>query len=100
MERKEVGTSIAFQNDESVIYLITPISDCAGVLGVTGVPVADPKADLEEMFQEDGLTKLVLFVEEHNTDFVKLARSLGFKQEGRLKKACSTGDYLVFGQYR
>jgi hypothetical protein len=100
MERKEVGSAIAYQNDEGVIYLVSPISDCAGILGVTGVPVSDPKEDLDEIFQEEGLTKLVLFVEEHNDHFIKMARSLGFKQEGRLKNACSTGDYLVFGQFR
>ncbi len=100
MERKEVGNAIAYQNDEGVIYLVTPISDCACILGVTGVPVADPQSDLEEIFSEPGLTKLVIFVEEGNEHFVTLARQLGFKQEGRLKRATTRGDLLVFGQYR
>lgn len=100
MERKTVGNAIAFQNDEGVIYLITPISECAGFLVVTGVPVDHPREDLDEIFAEPGLTKLILFIDAGNDYFVKLARALGFKQEGRLKKASPAGDYLVFGQYR
>jgi hypothetical protein len=78
--------------------MVTPISDRAGFLGVTGMPLENPRQDLNFIFQD--FTKLVVFIEEHNVDFIALARRLGFKQEGRLKQACSTGDFLVFGQYR
>lgn len=101
MEVREVNGALAFQNDAGTIYVVTPISDCAAFLGVSGVPVGDPNEDLTFIYESvDWLTKLVLFVEENQKDLIKLTRSLGFKQEGRLKKASSTGDYLVFGQYR
>lgn len=100
MQMKEVGSALAYQNDEGTVYALTPISDCAAFLGVSGYPSGNIKEDLDEMFATSGFTKLVMFIEEHGGDMIKLARKLGFKQEGRLKKACSTGDFLVFGQYR
>ena len=100
MEKKVGEGVVAYQNDEGTVYAVTPISDIAGFLAATALPLEDPKADLDFIFADTGLTKLVIFIEEHNVPFIKLARRLGFKQEGRLKKACSTGDFLVFGQYR
>ncbi len=100
MKVREAGGAIAFQNDEGMVYAVTPISDVAGFLGTSGIPMGDIKGDLDFIFQNLELTKLIMFVEEHQADVIKLVRKVGFKQEGRLKKATSTGDLLVFGQYR
>lgn len=100
MKMKTTDNGLVYQSDEGVIYVLSPLSDCACVLGVTGVPLEDPKGDIEAIFDTPQLSKLVMFIEEHNEDFIRYARRTGFKQEGRLKKACTTGDYLVFGQYR
>jgi len=100
MKIKEAGGAIAFQNDEGMVYAVTPISDVAGFLGASGIPLGDVKSDLDFIFDNLDITKLVMFIEEHQIDMIKLARKVGFKQEGRLQKATSTGDLLVFGQYR
>lgn len=99
MERMVTDSGIVYQQDDGTVYVITPITPLAGVLGVTGIP-ENPKDDLKHIWEDSGVVKLILFVPDDQADYVKAARSAGFKQEGRLKKATIEGDLLVFGQYR
>ena len=99
MEKQVNETSIAYKADDGTVYLITPITPVAGVLGVTGIP-AEAKKDLNYIWEDSGVSKLILFIPQEQPEYIKAARSAGFKQEGRLKKATLEGDLLVFGQYR
>lgn len=99
MEKTVTDTSLLYRADDDTIYMITPITPIAGILGVTGVPES-PKKDLRYIWKDSGVTKLILFIGDNEKDYISAARSAGFKQEGRLKKATPDGDLLVFGQYR
>lgn len=99
MERMVTDTGVLYQQEDGTVYLITPITPIAGVLGVTGMP-EDPRGDLKYIWEDSGIVKLILFCPADQPEYVKACRSVGFKQEGRLKNATPEGDLLVFGQYR
>lgn len=99
MKKKEQGNAIAYQSDDATVYLVTAINPVAGILGASNLP-ENAKEDLDYIWEDSGATKLILFIPAEATDFIATARKLGFKQEGRLKKATPEGDLLVFGQYR
>ena len=99
MEKRVEGNLIAYKAEDDTVYAITPLTGIAGVLVVSQIP-ANPKKDLDYIFADSGASKLILFVPAGAEDEKKVARSAGFKQEGRLKKAAPDGDLLVFGQYR
>ena len=99
MDKQITETNLAYKNDDGTVYIITPITPVAGVLSCSGIP-EDPKKDLAEIWEDSGVSKLVLFVPAEQQEYINAARSVGFKQEGRLKKATLEGDLLIFGQYR
>jgi hypothetical protein len=99
MEKKVTETGLAYGAEDGTVYLITPITPIAGVLGFTGEATNLP-ADLKHIWEDSLVSKLVLFVPAEQEEYIKIVRQAGFKQEGRLKKATIEGDLLVFGQYR
>lgn len=101
MDKKVVDNNVAYQNDDGLIYALIPISPVAALIGFTDIPDSKKaKADFEEMFETSGFSKFILVIDEVDKYYVQAVRKLGFKQEGRLKKATPHGDLLVFGQYR
>lgn len=99
MERTVEGNVVAYKTVDDTVYLITAINEAAGILAINQLPL-NAKADIDHIFQDSGIQKLILFLPEEATSEKKIARNVGFKQEGRLKRATPTGDLLVFGQYR
>lgn len=99
MERTVQGTSVAYKVDEETIYIISAINEITGLLGATNIP-EDAKEHLDYIWKDSGVQKLIIFIGEEHEEHRLAARKLGFKQEGRLKKATVTGDLLIFGQYR
>lgn len=99
MERQETDNVVAYTFDDGTGIIITPVTQIAGLLAVSQIST-DLEAQLDEAWTDSGLTKLIFFVDADNEDYRRLAKALGFKQEGRLKNATPTGDLLIFGQYR
>jgi hypothetical protein len=99
MERTVNGTTVAYRVDEETVYVITAINEVTGLLGATNIP-EDAKEHLDFIWKDSGVTKLIIFLGEEMEEQRAAARKLGFKQEGRLKKATPTGDLIIFGQYR
>lgn len=99
MEKTRKGNSYVYLSSDDTLYTLTALTPVAALLGATQLP-ADAKADLEYIWNDSGVQKLVLFVPADQPEYIKTARGLGFKQEGRMKKALPDGDLLLFGQYR
>jgi hypothetical protein len=99
MERTVNGTTVAYKVDDETVYVITAINEVMGLLGATNIP-ANAKEHLALIWDDCGASKLIIFLPEEHTEHRAAARKLGFKQEGRLKKATPTGDLIIFGQYR
>ena len=99
MERTVEGNVVAYKTEDDTVYAITAINPAAGILGISQLPF-NAKADIDYIFEDSGVQKLILFIPDEATNEKKIARNVGFKQEGRLKRATPTGDLLVFGQYR
>ena len=90
---------VVYQNDAGNNYLLNIINPQAAILALDGLD-ASIDTDLEHIWEDRPVNKLIVFIPEEQKPMAKLARNLGFKQEGRLKKATPEGDLLVFGQYR
>ena len=99
MERTVNGTTVAYKVDDETVYVITAINEIMGLLGATNIP-EDAKEHLDIIWDDSGVSKLIIFINEEHAEHRAAARKLGFKQEGRLKKATPTGDLIIFGQYR
>jgi len=99
MERIVNGTTVAYKADEKTIYVITQVTDVAGLLAASSIHT-NVSEHIDEIYEDSGLSKLIFFVQAENTDYRTVAKKLGFKQEGRLKKATPDGDLIIFGQYR
>jgi len=62
------------------------------------------KAELREvvevMWEETPAKKLFAFIPAASADIIAVLKSIGFKQEGRMKNACESGDLIIVGRLR
>lgn len=102
MKIRKEGTDVArvYLTETGTIWGVTQLNEVMWMIGVVQTPSLDEaKEVLDYIWEDTGATKFIALVPEED-DIRKLAKKLGFKQEGRLKKASPTGDLLVLGQYR
>lgn len=97
MERKVEGNQVAYQG-AATVYVITALNPVAGLLETSLIHTSSEELDF--LYEDTGIQKLITAIPEEAVDHKAAARKLGFKQEGRLKRATPTGDLLMFGQYR
>lgn len=102
MKIKIEGSEAArvYLTETGTVWGATRLNDVMWMLGVIQTPSVEEATEVLAFIWDDtGATKFVSFLPDV-AELKALAKKLGFKQEGRLKKASLTGDLLVLGQYR
>ena len=102
MKIKIEGSDAAriYLTETGTVWGATRLNEVMWMLGVIQTPsIEEAKEVLEYIWNDTKATKFVSFLPD-GAELKALAKKLGFKQEGRLKKASPTGDLIVLGQYR
>lgn len=102
MKIKIEGSDAArvYLTETGTVWGATRLNDVMWMLGVIQPPSFEEAEEvLQFIWNDTAAGKFVSFLPE-DSEIRSLAKKLGFKQEGRLKKASPTGDLLVLGQYR
>ena len=91
---------LALTTDEGH-WVVTPINTVAWQLAIDHTPSKESAVEvITTIWDETDARKVFAIVPAVSEELIMLAKSIGFKQEGRMKGGCEFGDLVIIGRLR
>ena len=92
------GVALRTENGQ---WTAVPVNTVMWKVEVDHIPTQkEAKEVLAALWETSTAKKLTAFIPAVAVEIVRVVKSVGFKQEGRLKDACELGDLIIVGRLR